>query len=346
MPFNKRNTIFSLLMLSCLSLNAHSASISLAQEAFTNGQYKQALLEINGVLSAQPDSSKALFLKAQIQANNKQADSAITSYRELIRITPNHMEAYNNLAALYAQKGQLKLASETLENAIKTDPLFSTIHSNLRTIYTDLSQQHYRLALKLKPQNRTTQLASVGAQAPLTHPKASKPIVVATNKAAAPRAKVLAPVKVAPKKIAKTEPVPKAVVKAKAKIVAPAKINKPVVKKTITTDSATQIKRNLLAWANAWSNRNAEQYAKAYQKSYATSGKTHAAWLAGRRWNFKSRQFIKVTLSNISIQPKGKTYTARFLQKYQSDSYEDSVNKELVFARQGKSWKIISEQSI
>jgi uncharacterized protein YchJ len=99
----------------------------------------------------------------------------------------------------------------------------------------------------------------------------------------------------------------------------------------------------LLAWANAWSNRDVTKYIGAYLGSYATPGKTNEAWAAGRRWNFKNKKYIKVTLSDIRIHAEGDQYSATFKQQYQSDTYKDVVNKELRFVRQSGRWKIAKE---
>ena len=53
-------------------------------------------------------------------------------------------------ARLQYHTGKLSLASETLELAILTDPVYTTIHTNLPAIYQDISKNHYRQALNLE----------------------------------------------------------------------------------------------------------------------------------------------------------------------------------------------------
>jgi len=371
----------SVLKLSCTLLCtgfislAQAADLGTARSQYQSGQLKQALAETNKIIQSSPDSIDALFLKAQIQSDAKKMDAAIKSYKAVIAIDPRHMESYNNLAALYAQQGKLELASEALENAIKTDPVFSTVYANLRAIYIEMSKKHYRQALKLKPEQRRTQIAAIdiggnNAQildqevqlvpesiqdavnttvtAKIEKPKAAskRPVQnkpVKPKPVSRPKSEPVATVAKAstrtPKPIAKPKPKPKPekVVKAKPK---PKKTAKPA-----PANPALDVKKALLSWANAWSNRDAGKYINAYKKGYAPSGKAHKDWAAGRRWNFKTKKYIKVTLSKIRISSDGKNYRAKFKQSYESNTYKDVVNKELIFIKKGGHWKISKELS-
>ncbi len=338
---------------------AQAADLGTARSQYQAGQYKKALNETNKIIQAQPDSIDALFLKAQIESDTRKTDAAIKSYQSVIAIDPQHMESYNNLAALYAQQGKLELASEALENAIKTDPVFATVYANLRAIYIEMSKKHYRQALKLKPEQRRTQIAAIdigGNDAQILDqeiqliPESIQDAVntTVTAKIEKPKAKQ----KPAPVPVAKAAPVaapkPKAVTKPKVapkpKPVKVTKQDKPKAKKK-PVNPALDVKKALLSWANAWSNRDAQKYVNAYKKGYAPSGKTHKDWVAGRRWNFKTKKYIKVTLSNIKISADGKRYRAKFKQSYESNTYKDVVNKELIFIKKGGHWKISQELS-
>jgi tetratricopeptide (TPR) repeat protein len=374
---------------------SQAASIESARTKFQAGQFKSAMSETNTLLKANSRNSSVLFLRAQIQSESQQVDSAIQSYRQLIDLDPSHLQAYNNLAALYAQKGELKLASETLEQAIKTDPVFTTIYTNLRTIYMDLSQKYYRQALKLKPENTLSQIATIDvdngvdqilseevqvvpqsiqeainttvATGPTDSSKtrttrlpkdiktaATTPVIpVPMNQPASATLPVLAP---KPKTKTKTNVVPKP--KPVANVVVAPKPSpspkpktrpkpkaKPEVVPVKVADHASQVRKALLSWANAWSNRDAAKYVKAYVGTYTTQGKSHEDWIAGRRWNFKNKKYIQVTLSNISVKADGRTYRASFRQKYDSNTYKDAVNKQLIFVLKGGRWLISKEIS-
>jgi len=353
---------------------AHAADLGSARSQYQAGQLKQALAETNRIIQSQPDSIDALFLKAQIQSDTSDMDAAIDSYKAVIAIDPGHMESYNNLAALYAQQGKLELASEALENAIKTDPVFATVYANLRAIYIEMSKKHYRQALKLKPEQRRTQIAAIDiggnseqildqeillvpesiqaavnttVTAKIEKPKPAakpKPRPKAEPTPKTPEVKTASEQKQKPKgkTVKKPEPKPEAkkVAVAEPKKV-PSKASKPA-----PANPAIEVKKALLSWANAWSNRDADKYIKAYKKGYTPKGKTAKDWAAGRRWNFKTKKYIKVTLSNIKITSKGKNFRAKFKQSYESNTYKDVVNKELIFIKQAGRWKISKENSL
>lgn len=349
------------------SLLAHASTVSDARKAYQAGDLQSALNEINTVLQTEPNNISALFLKAQISSNNKHHAEAIKSYQKLIQLEPHHLEAYNNLATLYAQQGELELASKTLEDAIKTDPVYSTIHTNLRAIYMDMSQKHYRLALKLRPQDSQTQLLAINTRnssnqiishevqigkPPAQEVAATAPVAKTSNPTVLrPKPSAQALTEGAQKEIAEPKPVltPTVTQKPASKPKPELKIAKTttITKVKETTKPASQpngeIKQALLAWADAWSNRDAKKYVNAYREQYATSGKTNQDWAAGRRWNFKTKKFIKIALSNISIKADGNKFRAFFRQAYESDTYKDVVDKELIFVRQSGQWKIAIE---
>jgi Tfp pilus assembly protein PilF len=58
-------------------------------------------------------------------------------------------EPYNNLAAIYAHKGQLEEAKEYLELALKVQPSFPTALENLGDVYTRLAARAYGRAVQL-----------------------------------------------------------------------------------------------------------------------------------------------------------------------------------------------------
>jgi tetratricopeptide (TPR) repeat protein len=152
--------VFFLIFSGSLSI-VQAATIQGARDQYRAGKLEPALVNTNALLKADPNSVPVLFLKAQIESENQDLNGAISTYKKIIALEPGHLQAYNNLAALYAQQGKLKQASTILEQAIRSDPVFTTIHANLRAIYVDMSQKHYRQALKLKAENNTTQIATI-----------------------------------------------------------------------------------------------------------------------------------------------------------------------------------------
>ncbi len=364
-----------LLLLGGAIFISQAASIEEAHTQYHAGNLAPALAQTRVLLKADPKSTSALFLKAQIESENQQIDEAIKTYKTLIALDASHLQAYNNLAALYAQQGKLVLASETLEQAIRTDPVYTTIHANLRAIYMDMSKKHYRQALKLKPEQSTTQIASIdlsnntdqilseevhavpqSIQAAIntttvsntvTSKRRALPTIETNEPVAIVEKNQNKPISTQPKKQAVAPaPTPIEVVTKPVPVAKPKSKPKPKPKAEPKKDPALEVKKSLLAWANAWSNRDVKRYVSAYQKNYAPKGKTHKDWVAGRGWNFKNKKYIKVSLSTIRIEAKSNRYRATLKQRYESDTYKDEVNKEILFRLENGQWKIEKESTL
>jgi hypothetical protein len=110
-----------------------------------------------------------------------------------------------------------------------------------------------------------------------------------------------------------------------------------------STENIDAINTAMLSWVRAWSERDANRYISAYRKEYAPAGKQHLDWVAERRQNFVRKKYIKISLSEIQLEQDKDRYRARFIQRYESNSYQDTVSKELIFTLQNNQWKIVKE---
>lgn len=148
-----------------------------AETLFTQGKTKDALTHINQLLVNEPHAYRAQFLKAKILTADKQSDAAIDLYEALIQQVPGQLESYNNLAMLYAAKGDLETARQLLEKAIKTQPAYATVYNNLSKIYVEMARDSYGKALKLDLPEQAIALASLNANVannPDAHPAKNK----------------------------------------------------------------------------------------------------------------------------------------------------------------------------
>jgi Tfp pilus assembly protein PilF len=106
----------------------------------------------------QPDSSKAqhhLTQGREYLARRAYAE-AITSYQQLLKLNPRHVDALNNLGAALCKLGRYQEAEQHFRRAISVKPDYSDAHSNLGTVlrWRGLlagSENSLRRALKLKP---------------------------------------------------------------------------------------------------------------------------------------------------------------------------------------------------
>ena len=113
------------------------------------GKADQAAKQADAHLQQNPADVEMRFLRGVIATEQKQNAQAIKIFSALTREYPNMPEPYNNLAVLYAAEGQERKAAEALEQAIRTNPSYSTAHENLGDLYARMASDAYSKALQL-----------------------------------------------------------------------------------------------------------------------------------------------------------------------------------------------------
>ena len=121
------------------------------------GQYAPALVKVDAALAENPRSPQARFMKAVIQTEQGKVDDALESFQSLTNEFPELPEPHNNLAAIFAQRGDYQAARSELELAIKANPNYATAHENLGDVYSRLAGSEYNRAAALDAANKTTQ---------------------------------------------------------------------------------------------------------------------------------------------------------------------------------------------
>ena len=103
----------------------------------------------------------------------------------------------------------------------------------------------------------------------------------------------------------------------------------------------------LEAWADAWSGQRVDDYLSHYAPGFQPpNGLTREEWEAQRRERLLRPKSIRVTLTELRIEPLGEDRVrAVFQQAYQSDTFGDSVRKTTELVWDGDRWKIAAELS-
>ena len=154
------------------------------------GQYAPARAKLDSVLATDAKNPQARFLKGVVQTDEAETDAAIATFQALTEDYPELPEPYNNLAVIWAQRGEYDKARKALELALATRPDYAIAHENLGDIYSRMASAEYDRAIALDKTNRSarTKLALVRelfAVAPSsTAPKPPEP-----KPAPAPKAK-------------------------------------------------------------------------------------------------------------------------------------------------------------
>ncbi|MBV1777320.1 tetratricopeptide repeat protein [Burkholderiaceae bacterium DAT-1] len=172
------------LMATLLMLPAMADEAGDIASLISKGEPREAVERADAALAKAPRDARIRFLKACGLADLGKANEAIQAFLSLTKDYPNLPEPYNNLAALYAQQGQLDRARQALQMAIQTNPAYATAHANLADVYSRLAAQAYDKALQIDRGS-----SSAGAQQPklaLVRDLYSRNTIVASNNVTPP----------------------------------------------------------------------------------------------------------------------------------------------------------------
>ena len=143
---------------------AYQQGLKDARESIARKQYPAATARLDSLLLQRPREPQARFLKGVVETERGDADAAIATFRSLTEDFPELPEPYNNLAVLYAQKGNWDGARIALETALTTAPDWGVAHENLGDVYVRLAAIHYDRAATLDRDNKAAAAKLVQAR--------------------------------------------------------------------------------------------------------------------------------------------------------------------------------------
>ena len=302
-------TVATALLVGASTAYANNADIT---SLLQGSQPEQALKLIGQRLSATPKDPQLRFLQGVAFAMANKNKEAIDTFTQLTKEFPELPEPYNNLAVLYANQNQLDKSRQALEQAIRTNPSYSTAHENLGDIYAKLASQAYSKALQLDGSHAQSvqpklalihDLFSTGqaqAQALAKAPSAPAPVTAtatqavsssttapaqATVVAAAATAQPVAsaqPATATPvtetasspatEPKAETKTIAKAEPKAEPKAVATADAGQAAKADTPPAANVAEVEAAVRTWAKAWAAKDMANYLAAYSPNFQTPG--------------------------------------------------------------------------
>ena len=307
---NKINFFVSVLMGSIFLLASFTtfgkSNLEQIKILLKNGKYSRAEILVNKSIEDNLNNPELLFYKGIIETNIGKNNQAIDTFRNLTEKFPELPEPFNNLAVLYAEKGQFILAKEILEQAIKTNPSYLTAHINLGDIFTKMASEAYNNALEIDESNNI----AITKLSMITQLFNYNPNIKNTK---------IDSIKVANK------------VK-----------DKKLTKKEISED----ILNVLDNWRVAWENKNMDEYLSAYASNFQyPNNMTQTSWEKYRTNRITSKKVIEISLSNTKIKFKKKEVLVTFVQNYKSGNLNQVSNKTLVFIEEEGDWLIFKETS-
>lgn len=295
---------------------AQGGGLDDVRRMIADGQLDQALQRVDALLAQGPGERNARFLKGVVLAEMGDAAGAIDVFTRLTQDHPDLPEPYNNLAVLYGSRGDYERARDALLQAINTHPSYATAHENLGDIYAKMAALAYSRALSIDTSSSTAKkkvalmnelFLSTGA---LPSPAVPQPVPE-------------------PAAVAVTASLPKA-------------------GKMSLDSTRQQVIAAVREWAASWSSQNVDQYLGHYAREFRPKGGiSRASWEAQRKQRLASPEFIQVEIDKpvvTSVAPDRADVV--FVQRYRSNTYRDSVRKQLSLRLTESGWKITRERSL
>ena len=298
-------TIGSFFLLSSLISFAQS-NLDEIKLLVKNGKYVRAETITNNSIKNNLNNPELLFYKGIIETNLGKNNQAIDTFRNLTERFPELPEPFNNLAVLYAEKGQYTLAKEILEQAIKTNPSYLTAHINLGDIFTKMASEAYNNALEIDKSNNIaiTKLSMIT-------------------------------------QLFNYQPNTK-----NTKIDSVKKINSIKTTKLSKTEVSENILKALDNWKTAWENKDMDEYLASYSSSFKyPNNMSKTSWEKYRTSRITSKKTINLLLSNKKVKFNKEKVTVTFTQIYKSGALNQTSNKTLVFIEEEGDWFILEETS-
>ena len=300
------NLLSAIVFLAFTTISFAQTDINEIKLLLKNGKYKIAENIINGAIEENLNNPEILFYKGIIETNLGKTNQAIDTFRGLTERFPELPEPFNNLAVLYAEKGQFRLAKEILEQAIKTNPSYLTAHINLGDIFTKMASEAYNKALEIDKSNNIaiTKLSMI-TQLFNYNPNTKNTVIDSVN---------------AKKEVKNT------------------KLSKKELKKVILN--------SIENWKTAWESKDVESYFDSYSSNFIyPNNMTKSQWQKYRTNRILPKKIISISISNIKFKFKKEKIIATFTQNYKSGRLNQTSNKNLTFVAESGQWFIVEETS-
>ena len=354
-------------------VQASQTAVAEVNQLLERGKVNEAAQRVQSHLKKNSNDVQMRFLQGVIAAEQQKFDQAIQIFTALTQEYPGLPEPYNNLAVLYAAKGEERKATQVLEQAIRTNPSYATAHENLGDLYARMASDAYAKALQLDNNRKAIQpkLALIKQ----IFPGQGAPVVIAAATAAPASAPATAPAAAsvpAPVPAPASTPAP-ASAPAPASTPAPASAPAPAASVSAAAPAAPEVQttkataavaarpaatkdaadsqaiaaveKSVLAWANAWEQQNMQAYYNAYSSRFEPQGSTLAAWKIERKERIVGKPAITVTVNDLKTSVQGERATASFRQYYASGGYKATTRKTLRLQREGDKWRITREET-
>ncbi|MDH5425172.1 MAG: tetratricopeptide repeat protein [Gammaproteobacteria bacterium] len=217
---------------------------------------------------------------------------------------PSQVTYLNNLAVAQMAQGKTEQALESLKAAMISDKQFSVTQKNISQIYAYMAAQAYAKALDKKV---TAQLPGLDSIVELKAAQQEpQTIVVSTDKNQQKKSDA-----------------------------------------EITSQLTVVLSAKVESWAKAWMKGDVKSYLATYSEKFQPGGNlSYQDWLAQRRYRLRNSKQVVVSYTEVDVYFNAEKDSAliEFTQKYQTDTYQDQVRKQLYWSLENQTWLITREQ--
>ncbi len=133
----------------------YAQSLKDARGLLAERKFTEAIAILDKLAAERPREPQARFLKGVALTDAGKTDDAIAVFRAILADYPELPEPHNNLAVLYAQKGEYALARDALEAALLSAPDYTIAYENLGDVYAWLAAVNYEKAIVRDARNKT-----------------------------------------------------------------------------------------------------------------------------------------------------------------------------------------------
>lgn len=293
------------------------------------GNPTDALLILDQGLAKSPKDATLRFQRGVALSKLGRTPEAIREFVDLIRDNPQIVEAYNNLAVLYAQQGDYVRARDALEAALAKNPKYAAAQTNLGEIYMSLASIAYGRSLDLKKDNAAVQAKQEGLRRLMIGDASSQksPQAIAVEPIAA----------AAPAKVSDASDNSANVVAATPAVAASASATGPELQQQLMTV--------LNGWLSAWSALDIDKYLSFYSADFQPEGKiARGVWSEGRRTRFQTDKNIKVSAMNPRFALVDASHASlNFEQNKSTAGIQHKSSKILDLQKNENGWQIVRE---
>lgn len=292
-----------------------AATLEQATSLLQQQQPDQALELIREQLAQTPRAANWLVLRADALSALGETGRAEDEYRQLIEQQPQSLAAYNGLARLLVAQGRLEEAGQVLEQALTdTDPVYATIYNNLQSINVAIARASYGKALRVDVPEQGVTLKPVTLVA---DNQEQQQVVAVTND-----------------------------VDDTANTSQATESPSPAI--PLANDDSVAIEETVHDWATAWADQQVSRYLSFYASDFQPDdGLSREEWQRQRQVRLRRPQWIRVSLDKLTVTEQSEQLAVvEFVQHYESDTYSDVTNKQLILNRDAQGWRIVRENTL